>query len=258
MLNLALLDPVQLSFTKVLMAIAPGSLRALWLPNRSDGLTTVSSTALDFTPGRVWTAEATMQGRMTPQGNGVLVTFNGTSNILTTADTNDTSFGNGTVDSPFSTISLVNLTNVVSERAIISKYQAGLEEWIFEFVNGQPALFLYDKSAVASPFRRADAAITASVTTLVGATYSAATGGITAANDIAIYVNGVVVSSSATNIGTYVAMENLTGLPAIGRYNATAFFAGKIGFVAVYAANLSANQHKRIKTVVNNYFGLNL
>mgnify|MGYP001615469253 FL=1 len=87
------------------------------------------------------------------------------------------------------------------------------------------------------------------------------TGGATAANDIALYQNGALIASTASNNAGYVAMENGTNPAAVGGYSnsgAGTFMDGSMGFAAMYAAALNVAQHLEVKRAANKYYGLTL
>ena len=92
----------------------------------------------------------------------------------------------------------------------------------------------------------------------LGKTYTAATGGATAANDITLYQNGAVIASTATNAGTYVAMENGTEPVEIGSNltHTANYFDGSMALVAVCQKALSAADHLAIHTLCRSYFGV--
>ena len=114
-------------------------------------------------------------------------------------------------------------------------------------------------SAAAVPSRAADVATTRQGTWAVyGGTYSKATGGATAANDITLYENGAVVASTATNAGAYVAMEDGASVPTLGALNggASAWMPGRLAFVLVAQKNMSAADHAAITQLLRSYAGL--
>lgn len=227
-----------------------------FLPKLSDTNTTVCPWS-----GKTLTADGTMT--LTALGRGATRTFNGTSNNLTTPDAADLSFGNGTTDSPFSVFALVNITDTAAQRTMIVKWNATgtAREWNFA-VNGADTLVLtlYDESVDVAPFRGSDAAITMGSHQLFSATYSAATGGATAADDITLYRGGVVFASTASNQATYVAMEDTASPCYIGAQNATPnnFMAGSGAFMLVAPVNASAAQHANVATLCRQFFGVPL
>lgn len=229
-----------------------GDTRMLWLPDAADSATSIDQSL----NGRTLTADAAMT--LAASGLGYYRAFNGTSQYLTTPDTASLSFGNGTADSAFSIVAVANVTNTAAARQIVSKHVASNNaEWQLN-VSAADALLLavFDASAGVLAFRASDAAITQGSWAVFGATYSAATGGATAANDMTLYQAGVAIASTATNSGSYVAMEDVTAEVAIGAgTNHTAnFFPGSMAMVAVCQKNLTASEHWAISQLCRGYF----
>ena len=240
-------------FIDELRAVSAGNLRALWLPAPSDTTTNILKP-----DGRVWTNSATIAGRVSYQGNGILVSFNGTDQYAETTDTASLSVGNGTADGPLSIIALANVTNTAASRILFSKFNATTtqREYSLQITAGDTLqMTLFDESSDGVPFRPSDAAITQGSLRLLGATYSAATGGATAANDITLYQDGALIASTANNAAGYVAMEDTTSAVRVGDHpDGGAPFSGSIGFVAVYAAELTAAQHRRINDLCREFY----
>ena len=238
-------------FIDQLRGVSPGNLRALWLPHPVDTTTNILKP-----DGRVWTNSATIQSRITYQGGGILVSFNGTDQYATTPDADDLSFGDGTTDSPFSVVAQANVTDTAAQRSLLIKRGSGTYEYGF-LIGGTDllTLVLADQSASVFPSRGSNAAITMGAIGLFGASYDGS-GGATAANGITLYENGVVKASTATNNASYVAMENLDGLLTLGNdiTGASRLMQGSMGFAAIYAANLTASQHAQIASIVREYF----
>lgn len=244
-------------FIDQLRAVSPGNLRALWLPAPTD---TTATNSL-----RPWTQSASIQGRITYQGNGILVSFNGTDQYVTTPDTADLSVGNGTTDGPLSLAVLANVTDTATNRMLLAKgaYSSGTAYEYALLVNTADALRfdIYDVSSGGEPRRISNAAITQGSVSLIGATYTAATGGATAANDMTLYQNGAVIASTATNAAAYVAMENGTAGVGVGQDvgpEVNLYFSGSIGFAAIYAAALTAAQHRQIANLAAEYYQVTL
>ena len=227
--------------------VSPGNLRTMWIARPSDLLTSIS-----IGPDkRVWTYNATIAGRTSKLGDGVLVTFNGSSETVTSPDTANMSLGDGSTDSAWSVAAIGNITNTAGYRDFVNKPL----EWGLS-VDSSDKLYMYlrDDSAGVYSERHVSVASTQGSVHLFGCSYDGG-GGATAANGIVMYEDAVVKASSATNNAAYVASENLTGTPTMGGTN---FFAGSIGFVAVYAANLTTSQHVSIKIACNAYFRTSL
>lgn len=233
-----------------------GDTRALFLPKPSD---TTTSTDESLT-GRVYTHDATIAARLASLGLGYYTTFNGSDDYASTPDTANLEFGNGSVDQAFSVVALVNVTNTANYRGIASKYVGG-SGYAFYVDNADKLTFqIGDASAAKFPLRVSDAAITQGSWHLMAGTYSAATGGATAMNDVTLYQDAIAVASTAANEALYVAMEADAGLGYIGIRSGTADipFQGSIALVAICQTNLLASDHWAIKKLVNAYFGLAL
>ncbi len=173
--------------------------------------------------------------------------FNGSSDYGTIADTADLTFGDGSNDSAFSICVWIEVTNQADNQEIVSKWDSN-GEWQFMLTASEKLrLQLWDTSVPVGPERETDAALSVGWHYVV-VTYDG-TGGATAMNGCAIYVDGEVVASTATNRGTYVAMEDTADQPMVGARKATSperFFAGQIAKVDVIAEELSATDVKKL------------
>lgn len=107
-----------------------------------------------------------------------------------------------------------------ANRIIMAKWDqttsSELREWRL-FINSdeKPSLNLYDESANVQAANTADDAISNDTWLHLVVTYDGG-GGATAADGITFYVNGVSVASTASNNGSYVAMEDLTTVVTLG------------------------------------------
>jgi len=236
-----------------------GDARIIWLPKTGDGVTVAEQSpqrqALTFNAAPSIAALGTK--------DGAAVTFDGAATRATIPDSNLNSFGNGTTDSPFSVIALGNFTNNGAQKTIAAKFQSAPgREWDW-YLNTTAILTLRlgDASAAVFPSSGLNVAVSLGVPVLVGSTYTAATGGATAGNDIIHYVNGATGAATASNNASYVAMENGTSPIEIGsdlNGSASLWMAGTLSLFILVAGALSADQHMRVKNAVNSYFGLTL
>lgn len=230
-----------------------GDARLIWLPTGSE-TTTSTDQSLN---GRTVTYDATIAARLSQQGKGYKVSFNGTSQYGQTPDVTNLSFGNGSADSAFSIVALANVTNTAASRALVCKYAGSAREWLFQ-INTSDALLmaLYDESVDIQVTRTSDSAITQGSLRLFGGTYSAATGGATAANDITLYQDGLAIASTASNNASYVAMEDTAAVVAIGALSTLLanFHSGDMAMVAVCQKALSASDHWNIRKLCEGYF----
>lgn len=157
------------------------------------------------------------------------------------------SFGNGTVDSPFSVVAWAYTTAGGDTQYIISKRDVGVaEEWTFH-IRGATNLMrvsLTDESETAVITCDADDVLSDGWH-LLGFTYPGqAAAGATAADLIKIYVDGALVDSTATNDASYDAMESLAADVLIGGHRVGGVTGGywvdKMDDVALFGKELSA------------------
>ena len=235
--------------------VSPGNLHALWIPYPTD--TTTNALKPD---GRVWTNSATIAGRITRQDNGVLVSFNGTDQLVTTPDTADLS----PVDGAFSIVAVVNVTNTAATRRILSKYTAGsvVREFNFYVVNNDRlALGLFDSSASVEVSRSSTSAVTQGALNVLGCSYDPAIGsGATVADGVTLYEHGVVKASASANNASFVAMENTAAAVVIGSdADGANWFTGSMGVVAMWVGTaLTAAQHKQIARIASDFYNVRL
>lgn len=243
-------------FVAALQNVSAGNLKGLWLPQQGNGTTTTSI------PGdRVWTYPASIVTLTARQGFGVTVPFvSASSQYGDTPDTTDLTF---IEPDPMSVVVLANVTDTAALRMLIGKYiSTGTGgEWQLAVTSTDTLRFLVrDDSAAAESSRASDSAITQGSLHLFGVSYSGV-GGASAMNGATLYSDAAVIASTATNSGTYVAMENLTNKVDVAAYSnqgAGAFLDGSLGFAAVYKANLTLAQHLEIKNAVNKFYALTL
>lgn len=162
---------------------------------------------------------------------------------LAGTDHADYSFGDGTVDSPFSVGAWIR-PNAIVTNVIMGKYDSagGAEEWRF-FIdsNGLLSLELHDASASTTEIAVSTTAVTRGQWVFVVATYD---GGETAPV-VGLYVNGSAVGDgTTTESGAYVAMENTASPLTIGCSGVTATpvaeFHGRIALPFITGKALSA------------------
>jgi hypothetical protein len=158
-------------------------------------------------------------------------------------DSTNYSFGNGTVDTPFSVGAWIR-PNAIASNVIMGKYDSvgNAEEWRF-FIDGSGllSLELHDASASATEIAVSDAALTVGQWVMVTATYD---GGETAPV-VNLYVNGASVNDgSTTESNSYVAMENTASPLTVGCGGVTATptteFHGRIALPFITGKALSA------------------
>lgn len=153
------------------------------------------------------------------------------------------SFGDGTVDGPFSVGAWIQ-PNAIVTNVVIAKYDSAgaLEEWrLFIDSAGKLSLELHDASASATEIAVSDAALTLGQWVFVAASYD---GGETAPV-VNLYIDGVLVNDGSTvESGAYVAMENTAAPLTVGCSGVTALpvanFHGRIALPFVTGKALSA------------------
>ncbi len=230
------------------------NVRALYTPTLTEGLTVADGAVAS----RVWTHSATLSGRLARLGRGAVLGLDGATHYATCPDATDLSFGDGATDVPFSMVAVANVTDTVNVRTFFAKNN----EYAFSLDNNDKLILqLVDASAAAVPSRLQDSATLRQGTfAMFGATYTKATGGATAANDISLYENGAVVASTATNAAGYVAMENTTNVPTLAALNggASGWLPGQLALMLVVQAALTSTQHALLCGVARQIFGVPL
>jgi hypothetical protein len=162
---------------------------------------------------------------------------------LAGVDSTNYSFGNGTVDTPFSVGAWIR-PNAIATNVIMGKYDSAgnLEEWRF-FIDGSGllSLELHDASASATEIAVSDSALTIGQWVHVIATYD----GTETAPVVNLYVDGALANDgTTTEDGSYVAMENTAAPLTIGCSGVTATpvaeFHGRIALPFITGKALSA------------------
>lgn len=181
--------------------------------------------------------------------------------LIQAADGAQYTFGNGTVDSPFSVGACILMHEAVGTvRSILSKYRttaATAREWDFRFsATGKLELELYDESAAASEIATsAGTALIPFKWQCVVATYD---GGETSPV-INLYIDGASVhDGTSTETGAYVAMEDLTSPVGVGCRNTTApaqVFQGRIALPFITGKALSAAEVAELGDIANILLG---
>lgn len=145
---------------------------------------------------------------------GKALSFDGSNDYVALTDKDMLSFGNGAKDYPFTILAWININDAAdTNKAVLSKWNAyggTQKEYIFfrrgEYGLRQLDFMLYDYSTLAA-IERYSETVQLSGWQLVGAVYDGR-GGSTAADGMALYLNGNMLSSTAINNANYVSMEN--------------------------------------------------
>ena len=196
------------------------------------------------------------------QGRTWKINPNGTDNYIDFGDHNDFSFGDGTNDSGVTFFGLVEVVDTANYQDLFTKSDVTTALLVREFcIQFKPTeelrIRIYDESADVFCARESDNPIGVGIHSF--AIVYDGSGGATAADGITIYFDGEVVASTATNAGTYVAMENLTtplwfGADESASGTPASFFAGDIGVLGIDAAEWSAEDvHRFHQLCLANY-----
>jgi hypothetical protein len=233
-----------------------GDARFIWLPKSSETTTSTDESRHGVTV----TYDATIAARISRQGSGVYVDFDGDDDEADTPDVANHSFGDSLVDQPFSLVWLGKPDTDTSVQTLISKQNSGsVDEWELgiEATTGYPQFFLVDASSSNSLGREDQTAIGTSDTLLV-ATYDG--GGDE--GGMRIYKDGTRVddvTAGATPL-SYVAMEDTASLVQLGaRYSTPAqFYNGKMGLACITGKELNVDEVSVLKKLVNAFFDISL
>lgn len=188
-----------------------GDTKRFWLPQPTD-----TTTSTEVTVNQIaLTHNATLAGRVFRLGSGYYATFDGSANYSSFADAADLSFGDASLDTPFSACALVNITNTATSRTLFGKYTTNQREYR-AYISTTDTLIvnLYDESTDATEQAASDAAVPQDAWAFLVITYD----GSEDSDGVIIYVNGVPVASTKSSDvgGTYTAMENGTSVLGVG------------------------------------------
>ena len=231
-----------------------GDTRLLWLPKSTDTTTTTDESR----NARVFTYDATIAARLSAQGAGQAVDFDGTDDEADVPDADNLSFGDAAKDEPFSVVVLCKPDANNALMSLLAKASSATvgEEWqLFLDASGHLNFQLQDESADTTLEARYAAAVGTSWT-LLGGTYDGS-GGI---GGLALFTGGASRAVTDDSSGAYVAMENGAALVHLGaRYTTKEqFFNGKMALALLVAKALSRDEMWELTKLVNSYFGLTL
>ena len=206
----------------------------------------------------------TYQGSMTTSDRiiksmGWALDFDGINDYISIPDHADLSFGDGTDDNPVTFFGVAEVVENAESQGIMSKFNANsnIREWYVSIdLNEKLKLAIYDESVDKEVYRITNNALSLGWHSYM-ITYDGA-GGATAADNIKIYVDGILVASTATNDASYVAMEHIAVDMHIGKYQ-TAFekwFIGDIALSGIDGAQLSAYDAHRFHQLMKGIYGL--
>lgn len=166
---------------------------------------------------------------------------------LSGADAASHSFGDASVDSPFSVGAWIR-PNAIASLTILSKYSATVREWRLHLdSNGLLTFDLYDESVDATEIAASTSAIELGKMQFVVASYD----GTETAPVLYLYVNGAAVNDgSTTETNSYVAMENTATPVLVGAHGVTGTpvqeFNGRIWLPFITGKALTAAEVKAL------------
>ena len=171
--------------------------------------------------------------------------FDGSNDYVEIEHTNDLSFGDGSNDSAFSISAWVKMDDATGFRILSKDGGVTGTKREYEFMTETSDDYLYMFLRDEDPGKWAYVKTNATITSHEGSWVHLATtydggGGATAADGLAIYINGSSVAVTATNNAAYVAMENNSGEVYIGR-KANYYANGKIDSVSIWDVELDAD-----------------
>ncbi len=239
--------------------VTPANIRGLWV------FDPVSGTVLN---DRGFSAAA-HTGTLSADASTLSPTVDGLARNLTfsataqwsTADAADLSFGNSSTDSAFSIVVAVNPTDVTSG-TLLGKHDVTTGntqmEWQLQTSAGDKIImYLFDDSTGGYIGRSYNSTITTDEGSwhIYAGTYS----GSSAASGIKIYRDGTRIDDTTISSGSYTAMEDKSAV--VGCYitnaagNIANRFKGRAAVKLLVAEELTAEQIKRLTTILQGYVG---
>jgi len=247
-----------------IMSILGTTKPALWPCLESTGLLVSGIAPTDLAPAETAGAAEALEDDFAPYAHvGGVHSYHfhptGDHHMAGGADHANYSFGNGTVDSPFSVGAWI-LPNAINTNVIIAKYDSAgnLEEWrLFIDSNGKLSLELHDASASATEIAVSDDALVVGQQHFVVATYD----GGEAAPVVNLYVDAQLVNDGATTeSGSYVAMEDTAAPLTVGCSGVTAIpvaeFHGRISMPFIAGKALTAAEVASLYGIYQSLLGV--
>lgn len=198
------------------------------------------------------------------KGMGWSLDFDGTDDYVNLGDHNDFSFGDGSNDEMVTWFGMVEVTDSVLDRELISRWnnisESEAREYLIRFNSDEKIYcFFYDESANVNCSRISDSGVGVGFHSFV-ITYDG-TGGATAADGIKIYIDGSIIASTATNSGSYVAMENIVtdlcfGVLKDTSGNPSGFYDGDVACIGIDGSEWSAKSVWRFHQLCKGIYGI--
>ncbi len=173
-----------------------------------------------------------------PGGKGLAYLFDGVNDVITVADDDSLSFGDGSNDSPFSILVDGNLTDLTGV-CLVSKGAKAAAEYSFRISGpGKLTFQLYDHVDSSYIGRSYNTALSAlGIHTSFCSVYD----GSKAVTGIDLYINGDQVDDSNLLTGDYTAMHNEAQPISIGRLlvDDATFLSGSLSRILLFNLNLT-------------------
>ncbi len=190
-----------------------------------------------YTAGSSWTsADNVFKGQV------MALDFDGTDDYLTVADSATLSFGDGSNDEAVTLSGWVEIVASASSQRILTKWNGSgtVREYIYG-IDGDEKLsyVVYDESADKIASRLTDAPLAVGWHH-IAITYDG-TGGAVAMNGVTMYVDGLLVASTATNDASYVAMEDTASVVIVGSDYGGNNWDGDMAQITITGEELSAS-----------------
>jgi len=183
-------------------------------------------------------------------GNGGSIVFDGANDNVVFSDKDEYSFGNGSLDSPFSIELYFNCDNVgsgASFKGFIGKDNISYREWALLIVSSTKKVRVFIKSQGGGSQQSIDTTSTLLNNTWyhVVATYDGI-GGNNAYTGLKLYLNGAFESATSVVGSPYTAMSNTSANLTVGNYYGnTNYFNGNISVARLYNRALTADEIRR-------------
>lgn len=246
-------------FISNFLTICPATVR-LYVPTLSDGasITERSKNA----------ATITAQGTPTygVQGSAVYGILDGSSQYYTLPDAADLTFGDASLDGPFSLVVMWNQTGSTGEQDLMAKYDittgSTKREYRLELNAGKLTGNLYDESSGGKIGRSFDTALATATWNLGGMTYD----GMGTNAGVSLWAfNGTQsgeVDDTDSSAGSYTAMENTASLLYIGASQGASaiveYLNGQIALAAVVGSQLLGEHWFALRELANAFLDKSL
>jgi hypothetical protein len=200
-------------------------------------------------------AAGTLDGSIFVNENNGIIDFDGTDDLISFNDSDLYSFGDGSIDSPFTVETWVNFDSIPGSgfTGLVSKDSGGSSrEWALLVNNHHNYFRVFIKNAGGNNQQSIDATnVTIGTSTwyCVVTTYDGR-GGSSAYQGLKLYINGVEGTVGNVFNQGYTAMSNTNAPLRIASYAGSNFFNGKTANTQIYNRALSANE------VLHNYNAL--